>query len=212
MSSPQRPEAPRRWLLFTVITTSPVLPRALLNLEPGDLPLRRPGRLHRPRAGTRTAPAGIVCTPAFASQTPDALKGQPELQDPPAGSEGPRGPGPRLRQPRGSRTRGRPRGPTAPSRGPTAPSRGPRPPSRAPSSSGPPRCPHLGPVPRRPLAAATAAARPPRIHSNPQPGAGSGKPRARAARACLRPEGGPEGGARKGAGPSGPRELQAVSG
>lgn len=144
------------------------------------------------------APAGVVCTPAFASQSPDALKGQPELQDPPAGSEGPRGLGRRLRQPRGSRTRGRPRGPPAPSRGP-------RPPSRAPFTSGPPLCPHLGRVPCRPLAAATAAARPPRIHSNPQPGAGSGKPRARAARACPRPEGGPGGVARKGAWPAGLR-------
>lgn len=33
-------------------------------------------------------PAGIVCTPAFASQSPNAPKGQPELQDPPASSEG----------------------------------------------------------------------------------------------------------------------------
>lgn len=36
-SSAQRPEAPQSWSLFMLITISPVPPRALQNLDPGDL-------------------------------------------------------------------------------------------------------------------------------------------------------------------------------
>lgn len=99
----------------------------------------------------------------------------------------PAGPCRRPGQPQGSRVRSRPKGPTAPSRGP-------RPPSRVPFSSRPPHRPHLGRVPRRPLAvrcsaslATVSAARPLQIHSHPQRGAGSGKPHRRVAHARPRP-------------------------
>ena len=94
------------------------------------------------------APAGTVCTSAFASWSPHALKGQPERQDPPSGLEDSRGAQPEAEAAPGVR---RPR----PSPGLDGAFPGPE--ASLPSSVllGPARCPHLarsplpspGPVP-----------------------------------------------------------------
>lgn len=82
-----------------------------LNLEPEDLSLLIEGSLHRSRAGFRMGPAGIAFTSALAKQSAHALKGQCELQDPPAAWRGPQGPLPEAEAALGVLRRTAPPGP-----------------------------------------------------------------------------------------------------
>lgn len=146
-----------------------------------------PRRLHRPSAGARTEPAGIVCTLHSPNTAHMHERGSLHCRTRPPVWTSPWGPGPKPRQPRGSSARRRPRAPTAPPRGPNPILLSPALPAspRSPAGHSPPAASLVSRPPLPPgLPGSTAAL-------SPEPEAGSRAGEVRTRRSA--PEGGLEG-------------------